>query len=90
MAAVSRPSTTAWNNNTGRMVRVVSIPASDLEGLLNVRDGAGVKAPRIAQIRHGQTVTLLGGEQQVGSAIWVRVNYGEGAGWVNSQFLVTP
>ena len=70
--------------------RMVSVPAGDKEGLLNVRDGAGKQYDSIVKLKHGQIVKLLGDEQKVGTATWVKINYGEGTGWVNSQFLVQP
>jgi len=67
---------------------VVSSPSLDGEGLLNVREGAGVKYAVLARLKHGQTVTLLGEAQAVGTTLWVKVHYGSGIGWVNKAFLV--
>jgi len=64
---------------------VVNVADDDV---LNVRANAGVAHPIVGAIPpHGTGVQVTGAGEQVGSSLWVPIEYKEITGWVNSNYL---
>ena len=87
MLPTSTPEPTATTPlfNESAQFQVVYVAANDV---LNVRSGPGVNNDAVGELPPDASgITLTGEGQMVGDSLWVPIQAGDVAGWVNSNYL---
>lgn len=78
----------AQSANADQNSRVYDVTHVNADDTLNLRAGAGVQHPVLAQIpANGKGVVATGEHQTIGESVWSRVVWAGVDGWVNRRYL---